>query len=62
MSDKKSYQQILKTTSLFGGVQFFSILIAVIRTKLIAVFIGPSGMGIIALLNSTLGIISSISG
>ncbi|KAF2512766.1 O-antigen translocase [Flavobacterium zhairuonense] len=62
VSDKKSYQQILKTTSLFGGVQFFSILISIIRTKLIAVFIGPAGMGIIALLNSTLGVLSSISG
>ncbi len=62
MSDKKSYQQILKTTSLFGGVQFFSILISIIRTKLIAVFIGPAGMGIIALLNSTLNVLSSISG
>jgi O-antigen/teichoic acid export membrane protein len=59
---KSSYQQILKTTSLFGGVQFFNILISIVRTKLIAVFIGPSGMGIIALLNSTLGVISSISG
>ena len=59
---KSSYQQILKTTSLFGGVQFFSILISIIRTKLIAVFIGPTGMGIIALLNSTLGVISGISG
>lgn len=63
MSDSKnSYQQILKTTSLFGGVQFFTILISVIRTKLIAVFIGPAGMGIIALLNSTLNVISGISG
>jgi O-antigen/teichoic acid export membrane protein len=62
VSDSKTYQQILKTTSLFGGVQFFSILISIIRTKLIAVFIGPAGMGIIALLNSTLGIISGISG
>ena len=62
MSDSKnSYQQILKTTSIFGGVQFFTILISVIRTKLIAVFIGPAGMGIIALLNSTLGVISGIS-
>ncbi|WP_289665856.1 oligosaccharide flippase family protein [Flavobacterium panacagri] len=49
-------------TSLFGGVQFFSIIISIIRTKLIAVFIGPAGMGIIALLNSTLGVLSSISG
>jgi O-antigen/teichoic acid export membrane protein len=58
---KNSYQQILKTTSLFGGVQFLTILISVIRTKLIAVFIGPAGMGIIALLNSTLGVITGIS-
>ncbi len=62
MSDTKSYRQILKTTSLFGGVQFFSILISIIRTKLVAVFIGPAGMGIMALLNSTLGVLSSISG
>jgi O-antigen/teichoic acid export membrane protein len=62
VSDSKTYQQILKTTSLFGGVQFFSIFISVIRTKLIAVFIGPAGMGIIALLNSTLSVLSSISG
>ena len=63
MSDTKtSYQQILKTTSLFGGVQFFTILISIIRTKLIAVFIGPAGMGIIALLNSTLSVINGISG
>lgn len=62
MSDSKnSYQQILKTTSIFGGVQFLTILISVIRTKLIAVFIGPEGMGIISLLNSTLGVISGIS-
>ena len=62
MSDSKnSYHQILKTTSLFGGVQFFTIIISIIRTKLIAFFIGPAGMGIIALLNSSLGIISGIT-
>ena len=62
MSDsKKSYRDILKTTSVFGGVQFFLILISLIRTKLIAVFIGPAGMGIVALLNSTLSVLNSIS-
>ncbi|MBP4137567.1 oligosaccharide flippase family protein [Flavobacterium geliluteum] len=49
-------------TSLFGGVQLFSIIISVIRTKLIAIFIGPAGMGLITLLNSTLNIIGGISG
>lgn len=63
MSDSKtSYSQILKTTTLFGGVQFFNIMISIIRTKLIALFIGPAGMGITALLNSTINIISGISG
>lgn len=63
MSDTKtSYHQIVKTTSLFGGVQFLTIIIGIIRTKLIAVFIGPAGMGIIALLNSAIGIISGFSG
>jgi O-antigen/teichoic acid export membrane protein len=63
VSDSKtSYHQIVKTTSLFGGVQFFTIIIAIIRTKLIAVFIGPAGMGIVALLNSAISIISVFSG
>ena len=59
---KSSYHQILKTTSLFGGVQLLTISIAIIRTKLIAVFIGSTGMGIIALLNSAIGIIGGLSG
>ena len=59
---KSSYLQILKTTSIFGGVQFFNIIISIIRTKLIAIFIGPAGMGITTLLNSTINIISGITG
>lgn len=58
---KSSYLHILKTTSLFGGVQFFNIIISIIRTKFIAIFIGPAGMGIATLLNSTINIISGIS-
>jgi O-antigen/teichoic acid export membrane protein len=59
---KSSYSQIIKTTSLFGGVQFLTIIISIIRTKLIAIFIGPAGMGIITLLNSALNVLSSVSG
>lgn len=52
-----SYRQIVKATSLFGGVQFLTIIISLIRSKFIAVFLGPAGIGIIGLLNSTLGLI-----
>jgi O-antigen/teichoic acid export membrane protein len=63
VSDSKtSYSQIIKTTSLFGGVQFLTIIISIIRTKLIAIFIGPAGMGIITLLNSAINVLSGISG
>ncbi|MFV8326796.1 oligosaccharide flippase family protein [Flavobacterium sp. ZS1P14] len=63
MSDSKtSYHQIIKTTSLFGGVQFFTIIIAIVRTKLIAIFIGPAGMGIVTLLNSGINVIGGITG
>lgn len=62
MTDSKSsYLQIFKTTSLFGGVQFLNIIISIIRTKLIAVFIGPAGMGIISLLNSAINTINGAS-
>ncbi|MFV8343322.1 oligosaccharide flippase family protein [Flavobacterium sp. XS2P39] len=57
-----AYHQIVKTTSLFGGVQFLTIIISVVRTKLIAVFMGPEGMGIAALLNSAIAMISGFSG
>lgn len=56
-----SYKQIFKSTAIFGGVQVFNILIQLIRSKLIAVILGPSGMGLFGLLNSTLSLISNLS-
>lgn len=50
---QKKYQEIFKATSLFGGVQVINIIIAVIRSKFVAVFLGPTGMGIAGLLIST---------
>jgi len=51
----------MKATSLFGGVQVFNIIIAIIRSKFVAVLLGPAGMGIMGLLSSTIGIISSLT-
>lgn len=58
---ENSYKQIIKATSIFGGVQVFNILIAIIRSKVIAILLGPAGMGIIGLLSSTTSLISSVS-
>ncbi|THF51450.1 O-antigen translocase [Flavobacterium supellecticarium] len=62
MSESQSaYRHILKATSIFGGVQVFNILVSVIRSKIIAVLIGPAGMGIAGLLNATLNLISGFT-
>tara|TARA_B110000093_G_scaffold147373_1_gene159875 strand:- start:1055 stop:2545 length:1491 start_codon:yes stop_codon:yes gene_type:complete len=58
---KTSYTQIMKATSLFGSVQVFNILISVIRSKAIALLIGPVGFGVIGLLNSALRIIGDFT-
>ncbi len=61
-SSKNSYIQILKATSLFGGVKIFNILISVIKSKIIAVLLGPHGLGIITLFNSSLAVIGNATG
>ena len=55
----KGYSHILKYTGLFGGVQGLNILVGIIRNKLVAVILGPSGMGLISLFNSTINLLSN---
>lgn len=59
--EKDSYRQIMKATSIFGGVQVFNIVIAIVRSKAIALLLGPAGMGVVGLLTSTTGLISSLT-
>jgi O-antigen/teichoic acid export membrane protein len=58
---QSSYRQIFKATSLFGGVQVFDIIIAIIRSKFVAVLLGPTGLGIAGLLTTTTSFISSLT-
>ena len=58
---QSSYRSIIKSTSIFGGVQVLTILISIIRSKLIAVFLVVRGMGVIGLFNTTIALISGIS-
>lgn len=56
-----SYRQIMKATSLFGGVQVFQIIIQIIRSKFVAVLLGPAGMGIAGLLTLTIELIGRLT-
>ena len=60
-NQKTAYQQILKATSIFGGVQVINIFISIIRSKFIAVLLGPIGIGISGMLTATTGIIAGLT-
>lgn len=60
-TEQKSYRQIVKATSVFGGVQVFNIIITIVRSKIIAVLLGPTGMGISGLLQSAISLVSGLT-
>ena len=51
----------MKATSIFGGVQFITILLSIVKSKLIALILGPEGLGFSALLSSTIGLIGGLT-
>lgn len=59
--DKKLSARVLKVMGLFSGVQFLSILCSIVRTKLVAIWLGPTGIGLFGLYNSVIETISGIT-
>ena len=49
----------MKAMGLFGGVQVAGILCSIIRTKLVALWIGPVGIGLFGLFNNALEMLST---
>ena len=58
MDKDDSYSHILKYTGIFGGVQGINILISLVRSKLVALLLGPDGVGLVSLFNSTIKMVS----
>ncbi len=57
-----SYGQILKATGLMGGSSVGAVLIALVRTKAMAVMLGPAGFGFVGALSSVADLARTISG
>lgn len=55
---ESGYDRILKYTGVFGGVQTLANLITLVKSKLVAHFIGPAGMGIAYAFNRTIDLVS----
>lgn len=56
------YRRIVKTTGMLGGVQVLSILCSIVRNKCIAMWLGPAGVGIIGLYNTSIEMIGALTG
>ncbi len=56
---RSDYTNILKATSLFGSVQGLNILINIVRTKLVAMLLGPAGVGLNSIYNETRELVHS---
>lgn len=58
---RNTYGNILKSTGIFGGSQVFNMLIGVLRTKVVAVLLGPNGLGLMSLYQSIVDMLRSLS-
>ncbi|CAJ0681146.1 Lipid III flippase [Ralstonia mannitolilytica] len=55
------YRQILRSTIIIGGASILSVVLGLVRTKVAAVLLGPSGVGLIGLFQNLIATASSIA-
>src|SRR5262249_29796702 len=55
-AEKGSYGQILKSSAMIGGSQALGVAIGVVRTKIMALLLGPSGIGLVGLYGSIIDV------
>lgn len=60
-SASSNYRSIFKATSLFGGVKVYQIMIGIIKSKVIAILLGPVGVGFQGLFQSATTLIQSLT-
>jgi len=57
----KSYLQIIRSTGIFGGSQIITILIGIIRNKILAILLGTTGIGLISMYQNIQDLVKSVS-
>ncbi len=58
----ESYVQIARSTGIFAGSQGINMAAGIVRTKVLALLLGPSGVGLVGLYQSVIDFIKSIAG
>ena len=59
---RQSYRTILRSSSIIGGAQVVNILVSLIRMKIVAILIGPAGVGLIGLYGNLVETAASVAG
>ena len=62
MTAKKSYREILHSSSIMGSANALEYLSGMLRVKVVAVLLGPSGVGLIGLYTSVTGLLGTATG
>lgn len=58
MNENSNFKEGLKGTSLFGGVSIINIFINILKSKVLAILLGPSGMGVYGMFTSAVDLIN----
>lgn len=61
MNDRNSYRTILRSSTIMGGASVLNVVIGLVRMKLVAVLLGPAGVGLIGLLQNLMQAASDIA-
>jgi PST family polysaccharide transporter len=57
-----SYRHILKTSSIIGGASAINMVIGIIKVKVIAILLGPAGVGLMGFYQNIMGMASTLAG
>ena len=58
----KSHRQVFRSSAIIGGASVVTITIGIIKVKVLAILLGPAGVGLMGLYQSIIGTASSIAG
>jgi PST family polysaccharide transporter len=61
-SESSSHRQILKASAFMGGSSVISILVNILRTKIIAILLGPAGVGLGGMYSTIMSTAASLAG
>ena len=62
MDSRSSYRDILRSSSIIGGASVINIIIGIVKVKVLAVLLGPAGVGLMGLYQNIMGMGATLAG